>query len=208
MSLAEGLKEVDLSGSSVPCILVLIGDHAFPLVMNSHGQVLMAASVYGRGRIVVLGHEAYLTTCSKLVENAVMWLKGEGSENLSVGVHRSVKAVANNLSKSIFQAEVVEAFSDNVEVGVYVTDAYSVGADVKELVAYMKAGGGVLIAGQAWSWAGNHPKKNPLLQFPGNKVSSVAGVYFTNCYGERETLPVYPEIPFNWKTLRCVYTFI
>ncbi|XP_028274994.1 TRPM8 channel-associated factor homolog [Parambassis ranga] len=201
-SLTKGLKEVDLCGPCVPCNLVLIGDYAFPLVMNSQGQVLMAASVYGRGRIVVLGHEAYLTTCSNLVENAVIWLKGEGSDNLSVGVHKSVKAVANTLSKSTFQAEVVKAFSDNVEVGVYVTDAYSIGADVKELVAYMKAGGGVLIAGQAWSWAGNHPKENTFLQFPGNKVSSVAGVYFTDCYGERERLPVYPEIPFNWKTLR------
>uniref|UniRef100_A0A3Q4G6L9 Peptidase M60 domain-containing protein n=1 Tax=Neolamprologus brichardi TaxID=32507 RepID=A0A3Q4G6L9_NEOBR len=41
-SLMRGLKELDLQGPCVPSDLVLIGDHAFPLAMNSRGQVLMA----------------------------------------------------------------------------------------------------------------------------------------------------------------------
>ncbi|XP_051252627.1 LOW QUALITY PROTEIN: TRPM8 channel-associated factor homolog [Dicentrarchus labrax] len=198
MSLMRGLRELDLRGSCVPSDLVLIGDHAFPLAMNSKGQVLMAASLYGRGRIVVLGHEGYLTAFPALVENALTWLRGDGSDNLSVGVHKNMKAVADNLSRSIFQAKVVGAFSNDLEVGVYVTDAYSVGADPKDLVAFLKAGGGVLIAGQAWNWAANHPKENTLLQFEGNKVSGVAGVYFSGHHGETECLPVYPQIPSSW----------
>ncbi|XP_040902028.1 TRPM8 channel-associated factor homolog [Toxotes jaculatrix] len=198
LSLMRGFRELDLRGPCVPSDLVLIGDHAFPLTMNSRGQVLMAASLYGRGRIVVLGHEGYLTAFPALVENALTWLRGDGSDNLSVGVQENVKAVAENLSKSSFQVKVVGAFSDSLEVGVYVTDAYSVGADPKELVAFLKAGGGVLIAGQAWSWAADHPKENTLLQFEGNKVSGVAGVYFSEHLGEVECLPVYPQIPSSW----------
>lgn len=198
LSLMRGLRELDLRGPSVPSDLVLIGDHAFPLAMNSQGQVLMAASLYGSGRIVVLGHEAYLTAFPALVENALTWLRGDGSDNLSVGVHNNVRAVADNLSRSSFKAEVVGAFSKNLGVGVYVTDAYSVGAHVKDLVAFMKAGGGVLIAGQAWSWAGAHPKENTLLLFDGNKVSGVAGIYFSDHQGEVECLPVYPQIPSSW----------
>ncbi|XP_039987703.1 TRPM8 channel-associated factor homolog isoform X2 [Xiphias gladius] len=198
MSLMRGMKELDLRGSCVPSNLVLTGDHAFPLAMNSQGQVLMAASLYGRGRIVVLGHEGYLTAFPALVENALTWLRGDGSDNLSVGVHKNVKAVVDNLSKSSFQANVVEAFGDSLGVGVYVTDAYSVGADPKDLVAFLKAGGGVLIAGQAWSWAAHHPKENTLLQFEGNKVSGVAGIYFSEHQGEAECLPVYPQIPSSW----------
>uniref|UniRef100_A0A3B4GXP4 TRPM8 channel-associated factor homolog n=1 Tax=Pundamilia nyererei TaxID=303518 RepID=A0A3B4GXP4_9CICH len=152
-SLMRGLKELDLQGPCVPSDLVLIGDHAFPLAMNSRGQVLMAASLYGSGRIVVLGHEGYLKAFPALVENALTWLRGDGSDNLSVGVHRNVSAAANSLKKSSFQVEVVGAFSDRLGVGVYVTDAYSVGSDPKDLVAFLKAGGGVLIAGQAWNWA-------------------------------------------------------
>ncbi|XP_039478330.1 TRPM8 channel-associated factor homolog [Oreochromis aureus] len=192
MSLMRGLKELDLQGPYVPSDLVLIGDHAFPLAMNSRGQVLMAASLYGSGRIVVLGHEGYLTAFPALVENAVTWLRGDGSDNLSVGVHTYASAVADNLQKSSFQVEVVGAFSDKLGVGVYVTDAYSVGSDPTELVAFLKAGGGVLIAGQAWSWAENHPKENTLHQFDGNKVSGVAGIYFSKNRGEVENLPVYP----------------
>ncbi|KAM9359156.1 uncharacterized protein ABDE67_002310 [Symphorus nematophorus] len=197
-SLMRGLRELDFQGPCVPSDLVLIGDHAFPLAMNSQGQVLMAASLYGRGRIVVLGHEGYLTTFPALVENALTWLRGDGSDTLSVGVHQKVRALADNLSKSSFQAKVVGGFDNNLGVGVYVTDAYSVGADPKDLVAFMKAGGGVLIAGQAWSWAADHPKENTLLVFVGNKVSGVAGIYFSERVGEVECLPVYPQIPSSW----------
>uniref|UniRef100_A0A667XYW2 Peptidase M60 domain-containing protein n=1 Tax=Myripristis murdjan TaxID=586833 RepID=A0A667XYW2_9TELE len=194
-SLTRGLKELDIRGSSVPCNLVLIGHNAFPLAMNTRGQVLMAASLYGSGRIVVLGHESYLTTLPALVENALIWLRGKKSDNLCVAVHQRVKAVADNLSRSSFQATVVEKFHDNLGVGVYVTDAYSVEADGRDLVAYLKAGGGLLIAGQAWHWAHEHPKENTLLNFPGNKVSSVAGIYFTGQYADVGQLPVYPQIP-------------
>ncbi|XP_051814054.1 TRPM8 channel-associated factor homolog [Acanthochromis polyacanthus] len=201
ISLMRGLKDLDLRGPCVPSDLVLIGDHAFPLAMNSRGQVLMAASLYGHGRIVVLGHEGYLSVFPALVENALTWLRGDGSDNVSVGVHRNVKSVADNLQKSSFQAEVVGGFKGNLGVGVYVTDAYSVGADPKELVAFMKAGGGVLIAGQAWSWAGGHPKENTLLLFEGNKVSGVAGIYFSEHPGEAEYLFVSPHIPTSWMSV-------
>lgn len=198
MALIRGLRELDFRGSYVPSDLVLIGDNSFPLAMNSRGQVPLAASLYGSGRVVVLGHEGYLTAFPGLVENALTWLRGDGSNNLSVGVHRNVRAVADNLSRSSFQIQVVGAFGDNPGVGVYVTDAYSLGEDPKDLVAFMKAGGGVLIAGQAWSWAADHPKENTLLQFGGNKVSGVAGIYLSERQCEVECLPVYPQIPASW----------
>uniref|UniRef100_A0A673BDW0 Peptidase M60 domain-containing protein n=1 Tax=Sphaeramia orbicularis TaxID=375764 RepID=A0A673BDW0_9TELE len=202
MSLMKGVRELDLRGTSVPGHLVLTGDHSFPLVMNSHGQVLMAASFYGSGRIVVLGHESYLTAFPALVENALVWLRGDGSENQSVGIHKNVQGVAHNVSTPLFQTRTVGSFSRDLGVGVYVTDAYSVGPDQKDLVAFLKAGGGVLIAGQAWSWAADHPKENTLLQFVGNKLSGVAGVYFSEHHAEAEYLPVYPQIPSSWMVVQ------
>lgn len=198
LRLMRGLRELDLRGEYVPSDLVLIGDDAFPLAMNSQGQVLMAASVYGHGRIVVFGHEGYLSAFPHLVENALTWLRGDGSNNLSVQVHQNVIGVAHNLGKTSFQVEVVGGYNSKLGSGVYVTDAYSVGKDVKDVVAFMKAGGGVLIGGQAWSWADSHPKENTLLLFEGNKVSGVAGIYFSEHYGEGEHVPVYPQIPSSW----------
>ncbi|XP_037837672.1 TRPM8 channel-associated factor homolog isoform X2 [Kryptolebias marmoratus] len=200
-SLVKGLKELDLRSSSVPCNLVLSGENAFPVVMNSDGHVLMAASRYGRGRVVVLSHERYLTLSPALVENAVIWLGGGESENLSLGVHQNLKAVADNLSKSNFQVSLVEGFSGSLGVSVYVSDAYQVGASAGDLVAFIKAGGGVLIGGQAWNWAAQNPNENLILQFSGNKVSGVAGIYFSDQYAKGENLPISPEIPTSWKSL-------
>ena len=197
-SLMRGLQELDLRGDATPGSLYLIGDHAFPLAMNAQGKVLMAASLFGRGCMVVLGHESYLTAFPALVENALTWLRGDGSENPLVGIHQSCKPVADNLSHSVFQAHVMGGFLQVMGVGVYVVDAYSMAPDVKALLEFVKAGGGLLIAGQAWSWAGQHPKQDVLKAFPGNQVPSVAGIYFSEYCGEVDLLPVYPQIPTSW----------
>jgi len=87
-------------------------------------------------------------TFPDLVENALTWLRGGESGNPYVGVQKGIKGVADNLNTFIFQVRVVEAFSENLDVGAYVTNAYDVGEDPRELVAFLKAGGGVLIGGQ------------------------------------------------------------
>ncbi|KAJ8280241.1 hypothetical protein GJAV_G00052220 [Gymnothorax javanicus] len=184
--------EVDLRGRPVPSDLALIGDEAFPLVMNPRGQVLIAASTYRTGRLVALGHEDMLTACAALVENALVWLNPCSG---IVGINPSCKGILTNLSYTNIRSE-VGGFREGL--GAYVTDAYSVGENVKELVAFLKAGGGLLVAGQAWEWAEQHPKENPLLGFPGNKVCSVAGIYFTELKGERGVFSVPHHIPSSW----------
>ncbi|XP_072311744.1 TRPM8 channel-associated factor homolog [Eucyclogobius newberryi] len=200
VSLMRGLKELDLRGPSVPCDLILTGDNAFPLAMNSHGQVLLAASMYGSGRIVVLGHEAFMSTLPNFITNAIHWLKEGKSEDVSVGVHVRSKHVIEKV-QSKFQFKFMDDFSSNKGIGVYVTDAYSVEDKAKDIIDFMKSGGGVLIAGQAWSWAEGNPKVNTLLQFMGNKVSGVAGVYFSKHRGDAECIPVYPKIPASWMSV-------
>ncbi|XP_032401730.1 TRPM8 channel-associated factor homolog [Xiphophorus hellerii] len=205
-ALIRGIQEVDLQHSSVPCNLVLTGD-AFPVVINSQGHILMAASVYGRGRIVVLSHETYLTLCPALVDNALTWLGGGKSANLSLGVPKTMKGVVDNLNKSTYQVSLVEEFRADLGVGVYVTDAYQVGPKAKELIVFMKAGGGLLIGGQAWWWASQNENKNLILEFPGNKVTGVAGIYFTAQNGKAEKVSIHPEIPNSCKAVDCAMDF-
>ncbi|KAL0972775.1 hypothetical protein UPYG_G00194600 [Umbra pygmaea] len=204
-ALMKGISVLDLNGPNVPSDLVLIGHNAFPLVMNARGQVLMAASFYGDGRVVVLGHESYLTTFPALVENALMWLAGSPCQSTTVVVHQSCKALADTMSNSRLQPKVGCFCKDN---GVYVTDAYSVGSEVKELVEFLKVTkGGLLIAGQAWSWAKEHRDRNTLLDFPANKVSSVAGIYFSEHPGVLGTLSVPPQIPSSWLSVAIAKDF-
>uniref|UniRef100_A0A3Q2PP45 TRPM8 channel-associated factor homolog n=1 Tax=Fundulus heteroclitus TaxID=8078 RepID=A0A3Q2PP45_FUNHE len=204
-ALMRGINELDLQHSSVPCNLVLTGA-AVPLVINSHGHILAAASVYGRGRIVVLSHETYLTLCPALVKNALAWLGG-GSANLSLGVQKKRQAVADNLNRSSYKVSLMEDFDKDHGVSVYVTDAYEVGAKAAELIDFMKAGGGLLIGGQAWHWASQNKNENLILEFPGNKVAGVAGIHFSAKYGKAEKLPIYPEIPSSWKAIYCGMDF-
>lgn len=193
--LMGGIQQLEFKEGCVPSDLVLIGDHAFPLAMNPRGQVLMAASSYGQGRIVALGHEKHLTDFPAVVMNALRWLVASPDRS-EVGVHPSCKAVADNLSYSGVKARVCEVV--DAGLGVYVTDAYSVATHEKELVSFLKGGGGLLVAGQAWSWAERNPGENSMLGFPGNKVCSVAGIYFSEHYGEVGTFPVPHQIPSSW----------
>lgn len=194
-SLMYGLQELDFQGKAVPSDLVLIGEHAFPLAMNPRGQVLMAASHYGQGRIVVLGHEEYLTRFPGLVENALMWLMPCTGDAGIVGIQGSLRSVAENLNYCPIKTELGDFRN---ELAIYITDAYSVETGAKDLVAFLKAGGGLIIAGQACSWSHDHPQENTLKNFPGNKVCSVAGIYFSELPGEIGNFPVPRNIPTSW----------
>lgn len=200
--LVKGVTEVDFMRSKVPSELLLSGDSAFPLAMNSQGQVLMAASRFGLGRIVVMAHESYMGMFPTLLVNCLTWLGGDRDGNTSVAICRFVQDVADNLSETSFQVQVVEAFSDTLGAGVYVTDAYSVDDFAEDLVAFVKNGGGVLIGGHAWYWFYSHRSANTLIEFEGNKVSGVAGIYFTEHCGQAECVTITPQVPSPWKSLR------
>ncbi|XP_065136067.1 TRPM8 channel-associated factor homolog [Paramisgurnus dabryanus] len=203
-SIMTGLSELDLQGKAVPSDLVLIGADAFPLAMNPRGQVLIAASRYGQGRVVVLGHEEYLTRFPGLIENALMWLMPCTGDASIVGIQKNLGPVANNFSNSSISTELGD-FREGLAV--YITDAYSVDNCVKDLIAFVKAGGGLIIAGQAWNWAKANPKEDVFLNFPGNKVCSVAGIYFSEHQGELAVIPVPSNIPSSWLAVSIVKDF-
>ncbi|XP_006627515.2 TRPM8 channel-associated factor homolog isoform X2 [Lepisosteus oculatus] len=192
-ALMEGLDELDFRSSAIPCHLVLTGDDAFPLAMNDRGQVLMAASRYGAGRLVAMGHEDYLSLLPGFVENAVAWLKP--TPEAKVGIQEACRFVADNLCYTPTKTELTTSFKSGM--GVYITTAYK-DDQVSELIAFLKEGGGLLIAGEAWHWSQCHANKNPLLSFPGNKVSSVAGIYFSQHQGETGIVAIPKEIPSSW----------
>ncbi|KAM6144578.1 TRPM8 channel-associated factor 2-like [Phoenicopterus ruber ruber] len=110
------LNSFEFTTNYHPCELLLIGDEAFPVLVSTNGQVLIAASCYGKGRTVVVSHGGILKDSN---------------------------------------------------------------------CCFVKGGGGLLIGGQAWHWASRHGKEKVLFEFPGNQVTSVAGVYFAG--SERET---------------------
>ncbi|KAM5303821.1 TRPM8 channel-associated factor 2 isoform 1-T2 [Glossophaga mutica] len=199
-ALTHGVTSWHLPPNAVPCELLLTGEAAFPVVVNGKGQVLIAASSYGRGRLVVAAHEAYLLEAglAPFLLNAVGWLRP--SPGAPVRVHTSLGPLVSILQGSGVAAQVQPEPGD--PLGVYCINAYNETLTA-ELTQFVKCGGGLLIGGQAWYWASQHGADKVLSWFPGNRVTSVAGVYFTDTYGDSGPCKVSKKIPKIPLQVRC-----
>ncbi|KAM5145673.1 TRPM8 channel-associated factor homolog [Mantella aurantiaca] len=201
-ALVKNIKSLNFIEEAVPCDLLLSGDSAFPVIVNPSGQVLIAASQYGLGRLVVMGHENYVKSpnFTQFIENAIEWLKPTADS--IVGIHEKFSSVVQILSDKGHAVESAIEFNDRF--GVYCMHAYD-DKQSNELIAALKQGKGLLIAGQAWYWMIQNKLKNVVLDFPGNKVTSVAGIHFLSDYGQKGEYEPTPQIPisslmakYNW----------
>nr|XP_033793473.1 LOW QUALITY PROTEIN: TRPM8 channel-associated factor homolog [Geotrypetes seraphini] len=190
--LVKGITELDFTGKHVPCDLLLTGDKSFPVLVNPSHQILISASQYGKGRIVVISNEEYLNspTFSLFLQNAIGWLKR--SPEALVGIQERFKFLEEILSSNGTHTRSNAKFLDTF--GVYCMDAYN-DDQAEELVMFMRKGGGLLIAGQAWGWAQQNKSTTDILSFPGNKITSVAGIHFTFSSADTGVFPISKEIP-------------
>ncbi|XP_062427118.1 TRPM8 channel-associated factor 2 isoform X2 [Rhea pennata] len=190
--LVDGVGPWDFTGGFVPCELLLTGKDAYPVLVSSQKQVLIAVSRYGKGRMVVVSHEGILkdSKFSRFLRNAVDWLKP--SPGALVGVHHRLDSLSQLLLRAGTKVQAGAELSS--PVGVYCMDAYD-STHAKNLIHFVKEGGGLLIGGQAWYWASQHGKEKVLFEFPGNQVTSVAGVYFTGNTVGKGIFKVAKKIP-------------
>ncbi|KAM4688882.1 LOW QUALITY PROTEIN: TRPM8 channel-associated factor homolog [Discoglossus pictus] len=191
-SLVRGLDSLDFRGDSVPCNLLLTGDSAFPVVVTPSRHVLIAASSYGKGRVVVTSHESYLNLpqFSGFLQNAVSWLKP--CPESVIGVQGGLDFLAQTLTSAGCTAEITSGMKKGL--GVFCTSGYD-DSEAKEIISFVREGGGLLIGAQAWHWSYSNKEANVLCHFPGNKIISVSGVYFTAEYGETGKFNVSRNIP-------------
>ncbi|RXM90980.1 TRPM8 channel-associated factor-like [Acipenser ruthenus] len=198
-SLVEGVQHFDFTGESIPCNLIATGDDAFPVAVTPSGDVMIAASRYGKGRMVVLPHEVYMMIprFTRFIQNAVNWLKP--SPDALVGLHSSLGYSATELSSTGTKVKINDTYIEGM--GVYCMSAYD-DTQAAELLSFVKEGGGLLIAGQAWHWSYSHTTENVFFSFNGNKITSAAGIYFTTEYGQRIVCPVQSEIPTSSLAVR------
>ncbi|KAM4035791.1 TRPM8 channel-associated factor homolog [Anomaloglossus baeobatrachus] len=192
-SLVKGICSIHFSGKDVPCNLLLTGEEAFPVIASPGKHVLIAASKYGKGRLVVMSHEAFLNLPQfmDILKNAITWLK-PSSESV-IGVDGNFNNLEQMLSASGHKVEKISGLKK--DLGVLCTNGYS-DNQAQEIVSFIKEGGGLLIGAQAWQWSQSHKQDNVLCNFPGNKITSVAGIYFTGQCGEKGNFKVSEKIPW------------
>uniref|UniRef100_A0A1B8Y3L9 Peptidase M60 domain-containing protein n=1 Tax=Xenopus tropicalis TaxID=8364 RepID=A0A1B8Y3L9_XENTR len=188
-SLVRGVASLSFTGDAVPCKLLLTGPCAFPVLVSPRKDVLIAASRYGKGKVVVLAHEGYLSTQEFMgfLKNAVSWLRP--NPDAVIGIHTTLPVLAHNLSGYKIQntSTLIQG------LGVFCTNGYEA-HQAEEIISFVRGGGGLLIGAQAWHWSYSH-KENVLHHFPGNKIISVCGVHFTSEYGEKGDFWVTDEMP-------------
>ncbi|CAI9582637.1 unnamed protein product [Staurois parvus] len=192
-ALVHGLCSLDFSGDSRPCQLLLTGDTAFPVLVTPAQHVLLAASKYEKGKIVVMSHDSYLDQPQFMdfLKNAISWLKP--SLESVIGINNNLDHLEQTLSSSGHKVEKVSGLKN--DLGVFCTTGYD-DSQAEDIVTFLRQGGGVLIGAQAVDWSQSHQQENVLCHFPGNKIISVAGVYFTDKYGEKGSFPVSENIPW------------
>ncbi|KAM4789693.1 TRPM8 channel-associated factor 2 isoform 1-T1 [Cyanocitta cristata] len=190
--LVDGVGPWDFTGGFVPCELLLVGEDAYPVLLSAKKQVLIAVSHYGKGRMVVVSHEGILKDpkFSQFLRNAVEWLKP--CPEALIGVHPKLDSLSQVLLGAGTQVQA--GAEPSPSMGVFCMDAYD-SSQAKGIVEFVKGGGGLLVGGQAWYWASRHGKEKVLFEFPGNQVTSVAGVYFTGNAVEKGVFKVAKKIP-------------
>ncbi|XP_073508741.1 TRPM8 channel-associated factor homolog isoform X2 [Phyllobates terribilis] len=193
-SLVKGIKNLDFSGASVPCSLLLIGDSAFPVVVSPAKHVLIAASKYGKGRLVAMAHEIFLDQPQFMdfLKNAISWLKP--SSDAVIGVDTSFNNLEETLSASGHEVEKISCLKENL--GVLCTTGYEE-SQADAIISFVKEGGGLLIGAHPSDWASKHKSDNVLFNFPGNKIISVSGMYFTETSGENENFNISDQMPLT-----------
>lgn len=170
--------------------LIVFGPTAFPILVTNRGYVAVAGARYGKGRLVVVPHEAVLTH-GGLMQGAVEWCANKKGCPISVDPltkawtsmgwqYRDVKRTRRDPP---FPVSYVSRDNVTKDIPVYITEGhYEDHAD--HLIEYVKNGGGLIVGGRAWWWGMNdmdvvNGQKCSLLEHPGNKIISKAGIVFS-----------------------------
>lgn len=188
--LVSGIYSLDLRGDYNPCELLLRGGQAFPVLKTSKGQIVIAASYYGRGKMVVASHELILPSppVQPFIRNALEWLKPSSSS--SVGFHSTMYSLYQALQGCGLKLHPSGKLGESI--GVYCRDAYD-DSEAAEILNFVKRGGGLLIGGQAWHWSCLNEKCNALHAYPGNRITGLAGIYFTGEIADNGVFQIHRE---------------
>ena len=209
-ALLDGVASLDVPGG-IPGPIVCIGPRAFPLALGHLGSgggewcAIAAAAFAGKGRVVYLGHPAFLDSVAggednrRLLQNAIRWLaKGTDSPKLA----NLGRPAAGELARSLgFDCTDAPVSLDGFDI-VLCNDLTD--AKVEPLRDFVERGGGLLAAGLGWGWRYYQPEKQMAslaARFPDNRLLAPMGLVMGGGYAHRNPDGRYPAPDDNPKGL-------
>jgi hypothetical protein len=178
--LTEGVQAIGVPG--VPGPLSLLGGDAFPVIVGeSSGRPvpIVAATTWGRGRVVALPHGGYLgavletADTGRLMTNAVRWA-ARGRPRVGV---RENPFLLGFLRRAGLRAAPFEAMQQAGAFDVVVTPTVRLDAEqVEDLRRYVRGGGGLITANLGWGWRQLNPGKDLATEHAGNRLCGPMGI--------------------------------
>jgi len=194
---AELLKNVQrIAAPGVPGPLVLTGTGTLPIVTardrNKTEQTVIAASYFGRGRVVAFGHPGYFSKSEtgigqtkKLLLNSIQWSAGSGRAQLRVGIlgpahmsglvneggHTARSVNREDWEDGLRSFDVIVAWPSRLN-----------DQQIERLRTFVKQGRGLLAADLGWGWQQLNPGKDLFIDNNGNKLLKSAGITWSSGY--------------------------
>ena len=193
--LCNGVTSIGAPG--LPGDVAIFGEHAWPILIGGDAKqpvpVVAAAEVAGGGRVVVLGHEGYLAPnalseadTGRLVANAVCW--AGRSDRMTRKIHATswrgrrpeTAAWLINHDERLMRADPDDApVAEGPSADVLLVNAHDLKADdIEPLQAWVRDGGGLVVAGLGWGWQQVHPDASLRDDFLGNTLLRPFGLAF------------------------------
>ncbi|MEW6358864.1 MAG: M60 family metallopeptidase [Planctomycetota bacterium] len=185
--LLDGVKCIDAPG--VPGPVCVFGDGAFAVVVGKtkSGAALpvMAASRFGRGRVVAFGKGEFLSPeafalgdTGLAVANAARWASGKTSD-IRVGVHQCKGIVPALTARGLNAREVSLAEMCSVDV-LLIHVSRVQGEDIDRLSKFVSNGGGIMVGELGWGWLQLHPGKSLSRDFLPNRLLAPMGIVWSD----------------------------
>jgi hypothetical protein len=189
-ALLRNVRAVDSGG--VPGVVLCVGTNAFPVVGATCGQAVqpvVAASFYGNGRVVAVGHPSFYTEgvakadTATFVRNAVFWL-GNGQAEIRSYRDKSVaRALGGIEGLNVREIPSLDALSSGDVLAVYPDSLKP--DEVERVRAFIVDGGGLLAAGIGWGWQQVSGGKSLATENLFNRLLGPAGLLINADYAGR-----------------------
>jgi hypothetical protein len=160
----EGVKLMPPTG--YPGWIAVVGPAAFPVVVGREGgldQTVVAAADFGAGRVVLFGHNGYVSPGSwdggdgwRLLENCIRWATRNERGKPRIGVWNN-QGMADALNKRGMVGESIGDFA-RLEKGLKLDALFFspwafTGVQLESLTKYVKGGGAILCGETGWGWS-------------------------------------------------------
>lgn len=189
-SILQGVQNISAPG--LPGTVCAFGEQAFPLVLGKSGNKLhtpvAAATHFGLGRAIILGHSGYLegdgpaqTNNEKFLLNSLRWLAGDSKLPIGLRHMPALKALLTKKGIPILSIESKSWISDAIaHCSVICCPPDDLSSDDATILRIaIKGGKSYLGADTGWGWLQIHPGKS-LAEHPGNRMLHDAGLMWTD----------------------------